>query len=120
FKPHEDFDTIYRQISEMVIAELDFRQEAAAIEKIAANFAARKATNVRFPRVIAPCSTMRGLTTGWCAGEKAAQLDRLDEQKIDRRAAARACVQAYCEQIFVDGIYHADTTPGNLLCQATH
>src|SRR4029078_2307222 len=120
FKPHEDFDTIYRQISEMVIAELDFRREAAAIEKIAANFAARKATNVSFPRVIGQCSAGRVLTTEWMEGTKAAQLERLDEQRIDRRAAARACVEAYCEQIFVDGIYHADTTPGNLLCQATH
>ena len=117
FMPDYGFDTIYREISEMVTAELDFRREAAAIEKIAANFAARKATNVRFPRVIAQCSTMRVLTTEWMEGTKAGQLDRLDEQRIDRRAAARACVQAYCEQIFVDGIYHADPHPGNLLIQ---
>ncbi len=119
FMPDYGFDTIYREISEMVTAELDFRLEAAAIEKIAANFAARKATKVRFPRVIAPCSTMRVLTTEWMEGTKVAQLERLDEQKIDRRAAARACVEAYCEQIFVDGLYHADPHPGNLLLQAT-
>jgi ubiquinone biosynthesis protein len=119
FMPDYGFDTIYREISEMVIAELDYRREAAAIEKIASNFAARKATNVHFPRVIAPCSTMRVLTTEWIEGTKVAQLDRLDEQRIDRRAAARACVEAYCEQIFVDGLYHADPHPGNLLIQST-
>jgi predicted unusual protein kinase regulating ubiquinone biosynthesis (AarF/ABC1/UbiB family) len=119
FMPDYGFDTIYREVSEMVIAELDFRREAAAIEKIAANFAARKATNVRFPRVIGACSTTRVLTTEWMEGTKAGQLERLDEQKVDRRAAARACVQAYCEQIFVDGLYHADPHPGNLLIQST-
>ncbi|HMF39048.1 MAG TPA: AarF/UbiB family protein [Polyangia bacterium] len=119
FMPDYGFDTIYREISEMVTAELDFRREAAAIEKIAANFAARKSKNVRFPRVVAGCSTGRVLTTEWIEGIKVAQLDRLESSKIDRRAAARACVEAYCEQIFVDGLYHADPHPGNLLIQPT-
>ena len=57
FMPDYGFDTIYREIREMVLAELDFRREAAAIEKIAANFAARNTHNVRFPRVIAEFST---------------------------------------------------------------
>src|SRR5499426_1397477 len=118
FMPDYGFDTIYREISEMVIAELDFRREAAAIEKIAANFAARKAKNVRFPRVVAQCSTARVLTTEWIEGIKVAQLDSLDGSRVDRRAAARACVEAYCEQIFVDGLYHADPHPGNLLIQS--
>jgi predicted unusual protein kinase regulating ubiquinone biosynthesis (AarF/ABC1/UbiB family) len=117
FMPDYGFDTIYREISEMVVAELDFRREAAAIEKIAANFAARKAKNVRFPRVVAQCSTARVLTTEWIEGIKVAQLDSLDGSRVDRRAAARACVEAYCEQIFVDGLYHADPHPGNLLLQ---
>ncbi len=111
FMPDYGFDTIYREISEMVLAELDYKREAAAIEKIAANFAARKATNVRFPRVIAECSTVRVLTTEWMEGTKVAQLDRLDSLKIDRRAAARACVEAYCEQIFVDGTVPRRSAP---------
>ena len=112
FMPDYGFDTIYREISEMVVAELDYKREAAAIEKIAANFAARHATNVRFPRVVAECSTGRVLTTEWIEGTKVAQLERLDSLKVDRRAAARAFVEAYCEQIFVDGLYHADPHPG--------
>jgi predicted unusual protein kinase regulating ubiquinone biosynthesis (AarF/ABC1/UbiB family) len=118
FMPDYGFDTIYREVSEMVLAELDFKREAIAIEKIAGNFAARDAKNVRFPRVMAEFSTMRVLTTEWMEGAKVAQLERLDSQKIDRRAAARACVEAYCEQIFVDGLYHADPHPGNLLIQS--
>src|SRR4029078_7080290 len=38
---------------------------------------------------------------------------------VDRAPAALACVRDYCEQIFVDGIYHADPHPGNLLIQLT-
>ena len=115
FMPDYGFDTIYGEIREMVLAELDFRREASAIEKIAGNFAARARQNVRFPRVIAEFSTGRVLTTEWMEGTKIGQVDKIDSLKIDRRATARACVEAYCEQIFIDGMYHADPHPGNLL-----
>jgi ubiquinone biosynthesis protein len=115
FMPDYGFDTIYREIREMVLTELDFRREASAIERIAANFAARDAKHVRFPRVVAEYSTMRVLTTEWMEGTKVGQVEKIDSQKIDRRATARACVEAYCEQIFIDGLYHADPHPGNLL-----
>ncbi len=119
FMPDYGFDTIYREIREMVLAELDYRLEAAAIQKIAANFAARKtpASQVRFPRVMAAFSTARVLTTEWMEGPKVADLERLESLKVDRRAAARICVEAYCQQIFIDGLYHADPHPGNLLVQ---
>ena len=37
FMPDYGFDTIYPEIREMVLAELDYRQEASAVERIAAN-----------------------------------------------------------------------------------
>jgi ubiquinone biosynthesis protein len=117
FMPDYGFDTIYREIREMVLAELDFRLEAAAMEKIAANFAARSSANVRFPKVMTQFSTGRVLTTEWIEGAKVADIPRLEAEHIDRRKAARICVEAYCQQIFVDGLYHADPHPGNLLLQ---
>jgi predicted unusual protein kinase regulating ubiquinone biosynthesis (AarF/ABC1/UbiB family) len=117
FMPDYGFDTIYREIREMVLAELDFRLEASAMQKISANFQARAAANVRFPRVMTAFSTARVLTTEWIEGAKVADLARLEAEHIDRRKAARICVEAYCQQIFVDGLYHADPHPGNLLLQ---
>jgi predicted unusual protein kinase regulating ubiquinone biosynthesis (AarF/ABC1/UbiB family) len=101
----------------MVLTELDYRREAAAIQKIAANFAERHDRAVRFPRVMAEFSTARVLTTEWVEGVKVADLERLQAARVDRRQAARLCVEAYCQQIFVDGLYHADPHPGNLLVQ---
>jgi ubiquinone biosynthesis protein len=113
FMPDWGFDTIYGEIREMVLAELDYRQEAEAIRIISGNFKGRR--DVLFPRVMAEYSTARVLTTEWMAGIKIADLDRLAAQGIDRRKAARLCVEAYCQQIFVDGVYHADPHPGNIL-----
>jgi predicted unusual protein kinase regulating ubiquinone biosynthesis (AarF/ABC1/UbiB family) len=127
FMPEYGFDTIYAEIREMVLAELDYRQEASAIERIAGNFRARQSdpvhqqvapANVRFPRVVAAYSTARVLTTEWVEGIKVADLERLGAAGVDRRQTARVCVEAYCQQIFIDGLYHADPHPGNLLVQA--
>jgi predicted unusual protein kinase regulating ubiquinone biosynthesis (AarF/ABC1/UbiB family) len=121
FMPDYGFATIYGEIREMVLAELDYRQEASAIQKIAGNFARRAsgdgAASVRIPAVMTEFSTARVLTTEWIEGAKVADLERLETLKVDRRTAARLCVEAYCQQIFVDGFYHADPHPGNLLVQ---
>jgi ubiquinone biosynthesis protein len=116
FMPEWGFQTTYREIREMVLAELDYRMEAEAMRRIAANFAERP--EVRLPRVISEHSTGRVLTTEWMPGTKAADLAGRAAAGVDRRRAARLVVDAYCQQIFIDGIYHADPHPGNLLLRA--
>ncbi|MEO5767995.1 MAG: AarF/UbiB family protein, partial [Polyangia bacterium] len=118
--PAYGFDTIYEEIRGMVLCELDYRLEAAAIERIAGNFKRRGSKlPVRIPRVIADLSRERVLTTEWIQGTKIADIPAIASHGLDRRQAARTCVEAYCEQIFIDGDYHADPHPGNLLVQRT-
>jgi predicted unusual protein kinase regulating ubiquinone biosynthesis (AarF/ABC1/UbiB family) len=50
-------------------------------------------------------------------GPKVADLRGLEAEGVDRKAVARLFVDAYCQQIFIDGFYHADPHPGNLLAQ---
>jgi predicted unusual protein kinase regulating ubiquinone biosynthesis (AarF/ABC1/UbiB family) len=111
--PDWGWDTIYREIREMVLAELDYQHEAGAIRAIAANFTKRK--DVAIPRVIDEFSTARVLTTEWMTGIRVCDIETLDAAGVDRKQAAQLCVEAYCKQIFVDGVYHADPHPGNLL-----
>jgi predicted unusual protein kinase regulating ubiquinone biosynthesis (AarF/ABC1/UbiB family) len=118
--PAYGFDTIYQEIRGMVLCELDYRLEAAAIERIAGNFKRRQSQlRVRIPRVIPELSRERVLTTEWIWGTKIADIPAIASQGLDRRQTARTCVEAYCEQIFIDGDYHADPHPGNLLVQPT-
>jgi ubiquinone biosynthesis protein len=118
FLPGYGFDNIYEEIRGMVLAELDYRLEAASLERIAGNFKRRASqARVRIPRVILELSTERVLTTEWITGTRIADLAAIEAEGLDRRQVARACVQAYCEQIFVDGDYHADPHPGNLFVQ---
>jgi len=112
------FDTVYQDIREMVLAELDYRKEAAAIGRISGHFSKRHDDlAVRIPRVIEGYATERVLTLEWMEGTKVADLEGIAALGLDRRRAARLCVEAYCQQIFLDGEYHADPHPGNLLLQ---
>jgi ubiquinone biosynthesis protein len=113
FLPDWGWNTIYGEIREMVLEELDYQHEAAAIRAIASNFEGRK--DVVIPRVFDEFSTARLLTTEWMTGTRVGDVEALDAQGVDRKLAARLCVEAYCKQIFVDGVYHADPHPGNIL-----
>ena len=120
FIPDYGFDTIYEEIRGMMLSELDYRHEASALERIAGNFKRRASqARVRIPRVIHELSTERVLTTEWISGTRIADLAAIEAEGLDRRQVARACVEAYCEQIFVDGDYHADPHPGNLFVHRT-
>jgi ubiquinone biosynthesis protein len=116
FVPYHGLDEVYREIRLLVLAELDYRAEAENGRRIGANFEGR--TDVRFPQVVAELSTSRVLTTHFEAGCKISDTASLRRQSMDRTALARQVVEIYCQQIFADGVYHADPHPGNLLVRA--
>src|SRR5690606_3493748 len=95
------------------LEELDFRAEAINVDRVAQNFLDRP--EICFPRVVAELSTARVLTTHFEEGIKVGDLSRLDAAGVDRQALARLVVETYCQQIFTDGVYHADPHPGNVL-----
>ncbi len=115
FIPYKGLDGIYREIRSMILQELDFRAEADNVERVAACFTGR--TDVAFPQVRRELSTSRILTTEWIEGVKVSDRARLAALGIDRGKLARKVVTAYCQQIFTDGLYHADPHPGNLLAR---
>ncbi|RMH36069.1 MAG: AarF/ABC1/UbiB kinase family protein [Deltaproteobacteria bacterium] len=113
FLSYEGLDQVHAEISSMILDELDFRMEARNIDRIAENFLDR--SDVAFPRVVDAYSTERVLTTLFEDGVKIGDVAALDARGIDRSAVARLVVELYCQQIFTDGVYHADPHPGNLL-----
>lgn len=109
------FGYLHSQFSQMINEELDFRLEAEHIETIAANFSG--SPQVLFPAVIHELSTERVLTTEFMEGVKISDLAALTEAGIDLPALAQRVLTAYCQMIFIDGVYHADPHPGNILVQ---
>jgi len=123
--PVDGLDAYYHQVKTMISEELDFLREARNINRIAANFAGdstegapherRPAFRVRFPRPIASLCTQRVMVTTFVDGVKVADLDALDARGVNRTELARLIVQVFCQQVLIDGVYHADPHPGNML-----
>ena len=103
-------------IAQMIRAELDFRQEARNIEAFREAFAG--STDVRFPVVIHERSTQRVLTTEFVEGAKVTDFAALAEMGIDRPALAKRILTVICKMVFVDGVFHADPHPGNIIVNA--
>ena len=116
FVPVRGLEAYYHQIRELLTQELDFALEADHIERIAKNFAGD--ASVVFPRPVRDVCTARVLTTTFVEGVKITDVSRLDALGVDKKDVARRIVRLYCQMIFVDGIYHADPHPGNVLAQA--
>ena len=113
FVPVQGLDAYYHQIKELLEQELDFGLEADNIEIISKNF--EKDPAVRFPTPVRGHSTKRVLTTTFVTGWKVSDLAALDAAGIDKKAVAKKLVEVFCQMIFVDGVYHADPHPGNIL-----
>jgi ubiquinone biosynthesis protein len=113
FIPYQGLGELYREIRAIVMEELDYHAEAGNAERIAANFEGR--TDVAFPKVVHELSTARVLVTHFEAGCKITDRPGVKQLGLDRGELARHVVEIYCQQIFSDGVYHADPHPGNLL-----
>jgi ubiquinone biosynthesis protein len=113
FVPVQGLDAYYHQIRELLRQEIDFTQEADHIERIAQNFKADD--RVRFPVPVRSASTSRVLTTTFVDGLKVSDMSGIDALGLDKKDVARRLVRIYCQMIFVDGFYHADPHPGNVL-----
>ena len=113
FVPYQGLSELYREIRAIVMEELDYHAEANNAERIAANFEGR--TDVGFPKVVRELSTARVLVTHFEAGCKITDRQGVKQLGLDRGELARQVVEIYCQQIFSDGVYHADPHPGNLI-----
>ncbi len=108
-------NTNFKQIKDMILDELDFLKEAEHIETIADNL--KDIPDIELPAVYHELSTQRILTTEFMQGIKVTDLSHLEKNMLDPETIANRIITAYCHMIFIDGIYHADPHPGNLLVQ---
>lgn len=92
--------------------ELDFRAEAAHLERFAHQFALEPTIHV--PRVFSESSTRRVLTMELIDAVKASNFQGLDAAGMDRHVVATRITDLVMKQIFVHGFFHADPHPGNI------
>lgn len=93
--------------------ELDFRIEAASTSRLGRNL--ETATELHVPAVDQSLVTRRLLTMERLDGVSIRERDEVARRGVDRNALADALLRSCLRQVMVDGVYHADPHPGNIL-----
>jgi predicted unusual protein kinase regulating ubiquinone biosynthesis (AarF/ABC1/UbiB family) len=94
--------------------EMDFRQEALYAQSIGKRF--EHNPRVIVPRVISEMVRQRTLVLEFVEGTRVDQIEPLRlAGRVNPEAVVDSVIEAYIQMMLVDGIFHADPHPGNLL-----
>lgn len=111
-----DLDQVYREFRETVSDELDYVKEAHNLEKFKGMFSDDE--RIYIPRVYRNYSAQKVLTMEFIRGVKVNDLAALDREGIDRAQIADTLLSGYLRQVLVEGFFHADPHPGNILVRS--
>ena len=112
FAPYRPVETV-GEFQRSLRRELDFGREERNLQQFAARFGDN--AHVRIPHPFVELSTSRLLTMEWIDGIKLTETDRLASLGVDHEELARRGADLYLDMIFVDGFFHADPHPGNIV-----
>jgi len=115
-EPRFDFRFVINELRRYIPLELDFINEGKNAETVGKNFAAR-GDDVIVPSIYWQYTTKKLLVMEFMEGIKVTEVEKLRNVGIDTGAVAQKLTEAYLQQILLDGLFHADPHPGNLLVQ---
>src|SRR5512143_818793 len=96
-----------------VMRELDYQNEAYNARRVAFNM--QTIEGVHGPKIYGQQTTSKVLTMEFIRGVKLNKVENIDAAGIDRKQLARTFIRAIMKQVLVDGFFHGDPHPGNLM-----
>ncbi len=108
-----DFVGVLKEFGDNIVAELDYGGEAYNARRISENMAGIE--GVHIPVVYSDYSTSRILTMDFVDGVKVSNVDAIAQAGLDRHALAETVIRSLTKQLLIDGFFHADPHPGNVL-----
>ncbi len=93
--------------------ELDYRREADNLTTIGAML--RDHDRIVVPEPFPDLTTSRVLTMEFVPGRKVTDVGPLGQMDLDGTALADELFSVYIRQVLVEGVFHADPHPGNVL-----
>jgi ubiquinone biosynthesis protein len=106
------FQDLLRQFEQALEDELDYRREAANLERLARAMEDHELIDV--PSPVSRLTTKRVIVMDEIHGRKVTDIPHLSRLELDGTSLAEALEVAYLDQIFIHGFFHADPHPGNV------
>ncbi len=102
-----------REFAGGVLKELDYRNEAYQAKRLTDNMT--RFPQIGVPRIYDELSSTRVLTEQFVKGIKVSKTEVLQEAGFDTDELGSMFIRATIKQILIDGFFHGDPHPGNLL-----
>ena len=113
-----DAQGVLEEFRRTLLLELDYLEEARNLRALAHQL--RDFERIIVPLPIDDYTTTRVLTMDYVDGTKITAVSRVEWTEVDGVALGDDLFRAYLQQILVDGVFHADPHPGNVLLTPDH
>lgn len=107
-----DLPGIVEEAFQAMKKELDFLWEAQNIAKFKKLY---QNDDIYVPEIFWECTKEKILTIEFIDGFKANNIKKIKEMNIDPKDLAKKCIASLFKQIYINGFFHADPHPGNVL-----
>ncbi|KQN98815.1 ABC transporter [Paenibacillus sp. Leaf72] len=113
FAQHYRLIEIVEELSKALRQEMDYTMEAHSAEKFIAY--SKKLPYIFVPSVHWEYCTKRVMTTDYVNGVKLSDRQQLKRMGLDNKRLAERLATAIFHQVLVDGFFHGDPHPGNVM-----
>ena len=116
FELQFDLVSVVREFERQIPLEFDFEREARMMNTIRRNIRSAKLHDfIVVPEIVNDLVARRALVMTYIAGCKITDVERIADWELDMPNLMENVVIAYGQMMLVDGVFHADPHPGNLL-----
>ena len=93
--------------------EIDYNNEFMNMQRIELNFTDNP--NIHIPESYPKYCSSKVLTMEFIDGAKLSDVYESDSEEFDKKLLAKNLLDSYLQQLFIDGFFHGDPHPGNIM-----
>ena len=104
---------IMEEFDRSIHKEIDYNNEFMNMQRIELNF--EDNPDIHIPSTYSNYCTSKVLTMEFIAGAKLNDVYESDGEEFDKKLLAKNILDSYLQQLFIDGFFHGDPHPGNIM-----
>ncbi|WP_405268224.1 ABC1 kinase family protein [Methanobrevibacter sp.] len=104
---------IMEEFDRSIHKEIDYNNEFMNMQRMELNF--EDNPEIHIPATYAEYCTSKVLTMEFIAGTKLNDVYESDSDEFDKKLLAKNVLDSYLQQLFIDGFFHGDPHPGNIM-----
>ena len=104
---------IMEEFDRSIHKEIDYNNEFMNMQRIELNF--EDNPDIHIPATYSKYCSSKVLTMEFIAGAKLNDVYESDSEEFDKKLLAKNIIDSYLQQLFIDGFFHGDPHPGNIM-----